>query len=126
MMGGIVNRIFVDRNIQAMWAIGGAITAIYVAKGFATYGQQVILSRIANNIIAESQTRIFDKMLAMDVSFYNARHSTEFLARQAFISQSAGNALNTLVTALGRDILTTLGLTFAMFQQDPRWPRSRS
>ena len=46
LMGGIVNRIFVDRNIQAMWAIGGAITAIYVAKGFATYGQQVILSRI--------------------------------------------------------------------------------
>jgi ATP-binding cassette subfamily B protein len=118
-MGGIVNRIFVDRNIEAMWAIGGAITTIYVAKGFATYGQQVILSRIANNIIAECQTRIFDKMLAMDVSFYNARHSTEFLARQAFISQSAGSALNTLVTALGRDILTTLGLTFAMFQQDP-------
>ena len=80
----------------------------------------MILSRIANNIIAESQTKIFDKMLAMDVSFYNARHSTEFIARQAFISQSAGNALNTLVTALGRDILTTLGLVFAMFQQDPR------
>ena len=119
LMGGIVNRIFVDRNIQAMWAIGGAITAIYVAKGFATYGQQVILSRISNNIIAESQAKIFDKMLAMDVSFYNARHSTEFIARQAFISQSAGNALNTLVTALGRDILTTLGLMFAMFQQDP-------
>jgi ATP-binding cassette, subfamily B, bacterial MsbA len=120
LMGGIVNRIFVDRNIEAMWAIGGAITAIYVAKGFATYGQQVILSRISNNIIAESQTKIFDKMLAMDVSFYNARHSTEFIARQAFISQSAGNALNTLVTALGRDILTTLGLMFAMFQQDPQ------
>jgi ATP-binding cassette, subfamily B, bacterial MsbA len=118
-MGQIVNRIFVDRNIEAMWAIGGAIAGIYVAKGFATYGQQVILSRISNNIIADSQVKIFDKMLAMDVSFYNARHSTEFLARQAFISQSAGNALNTLVTALGRDILTTLGLTFAMFQQDP-------
>jgi ATP-binding cassette subfamily B protein len=117
-MKDIIDRIFVDRSIEAMWAIGGAISAIYVAKGFATYGQQVALSKVANNIIAESQAKIFDKMLAMDVSFYNNRHSTEFLARQAFISQSAGNALNTLVTALGRDILTTLGLTFAMFQQD--------
>jgi len=117
-MRDIVNRIFVDRNIEAMYAIGGAISAIYIAKGFATYGQQVVLSKIANNIIAECQARIFDKMLAMDISFYNARHSTEFIARQAFISQSAGNALNTIVTALGRDILTTLGLTFAMFQQD--------
>jgi ATP-binding cassette, subfamily B, bacterial MsbA len=118
MMKFIVDRIFVDRNIAAMWAIGGAITAIYIAKGFATYGQQVILSRISNNIIAESQAQIFDKMLAMDVGYYSNRHSTEFLARQAFISQSAGNALNTLVTAFGRDVLTTLGLTFAMFQQD--------
>ena len=118
MMKFIVNRIFLDRDIVAMWEIGGAITAIYIAKGFATYGQQVTLSRISNNIIADSQTKIFDKMLAMDVSFYNARHSAEFLARQAFISQSAGNALNILVTAFGRDALTTLGLTFAMFQQD--------
>ena len=85
----------------------------------ATYGQQVVLSKIANNIIAEIQTRIFDKMLAMDISFYNARHSTEFIARQAFIAQSASGALNMLITALGRDILTTIGLTYAMFAQDP-------
>src|SRR5208337_687866 len=55
----IIDRIFVDRSIAAMWAIGGAIMTIYVAKGFATYGQQVMLQRIANNIIADVQTRIF-------------------------------------------------------------------
>jgi ATP-binding cassette subfamily B protein len=115
----IIDRIFVDRSMTAMWTIGGAIMTIYVAKGLATYGQQVVLSRIANNIVADIQTRIFDKMLAMDISFYNARHSTEFIARQAFIAQSASGALNLLVTALGRDILTTVGLGFAMFMQDP-------
>ncbi len=115
----IIDRIFVDRSIAAMWAIGGAIMGIYVAKGFATYGQQVVLSRIANNIIADVQTRIFDKMLSMDIKFYNDRHSTEFIARQAFIAQAASGALNLLITALGRDILTTIGLGFAMFMQDP-------
>ena len=117
-MKDIIDRIFVDRSIQAMWVIGAAIVTIYVIKGFATYGQQVVLTRIANNIVAEIQTRIFDKMLAMDLSFYNRSHSTEFIARQAFISNAASGALNMLITALGRDILTTLGLTFAMFQQD--------
>jgi ATP-binding cassette, subfamily B, bacterial MsbA len=118
-MRDIIDRIFVDRSVEAMWAIGGAIMAIYISKGFATYGQQVVLSKISNNIIAEIQTRIFDKMLAMDISFYNARHSTEFIARQAFISQAASGALNTLVTALGRDVMTTVGLTISMFAQDP-------
>ena len=117
-MKDIINKIFVDKDIEAMWLIGGAIIAIYTAKGFATYGQQVILSRIANNIIADTQSRIFDKMLAMDITFYNARHSTEFIARQAFISQAASGALNLLITALGRDFLTMVGLGIAMFMQD--------
>jgi ATP-binding cassette subfamily B protein len=118
-MKDIIDRIFVDRSIEAMWAIGATIMVIYAAKGFATYGQQVVLSKVANNIIAEIQTRIFDKMLSMDISFYNDRHSTEFIARQAFIAQSASGALNMMITALGRDILTTIGLGFAMFAQDP-------
>jgi len=118
-MKDIIDRIFVDRSIEAMWAIGGAIVAIYVTKGFATYGQQVILTSVANNIVAEIQTRIFDKMLKLDMAFYNKSHSTEFIARQAFISSAASGTLNMLITALGRDILTTLGLTFAMLQQDP-------
>ena len=80
----IVDRILVDKNFQAMWIIGAAIMVIYAAKGLATYGNLVTLSKISNNIIADIQTRIFEKMLAMDVSFYNARHSTEFIARQAF------------------------------------------
>ena len=118
-MKDIMDRIFVARSIQAMWAIGGAIVAIYTVKGFANYGQSVVLSKIANNIVAEIQTRIFDKMLAMDISYYNARHSTEFIAKQAFIAQSASGTLNLLITALGRDILTTIVLGYAMFVQDP-------
>ena len=115
----IIDRIFVDRSIEAMWMIGGAIVTVYVTKGFATYGQVVVLTRVANNIVAEIQTRIFDKMLALDMAFYNKSHSTEFIARQAFISSAASGTLNLLITALGRDILTTIGLTFAMLQQDP-------
>ncbi len=117
-MKDIIDRIFVDRSIAAMWGIGAIIVTIYVAKGFATYGQQVVLSKIANNIIAEIQKRIFDKMLAMDIGYYKERHSTEFIAQQAFVAQSASGALNMLITAIGRDALTTVGLTIAMFAQD--------
>ena len=57
------------------------------------------------------QRRIFDKMLAMDVGYLAARHSTDFIARQSFITQSASDTLNMLVTALARDILTLIGLS---------------
>jgi ATP-binding cassette, subfamily B, bacterial MsbA len=118
-IGKIVDKIFVGRNLAAVWEITAAIVAIYTVKGFATYGQQVAMSRIANGIVADVQTRIFDKMLRMKVAYYSRSHSSEFIARQSFIAQSASNVLNLLITTLSRDALTIVGLIVVMVSQDP-------
>ena len=70
-IGKIVDKIFVGHNLNAVWEITAAIVAIYAVKGFATYGQQVSLSRVANSIVADIQKRIFDQMLRMKVSYYS-------------------------------------------------------
>ncbi len=118
-IGRIVDRIFVARSVVAVWQITIAIVIIYAVKGGATYGQQVSLSRIASNIIADVQRRIFDQMLRMKVAYYSRGHSSEFIARQAFIAQSASNALNLMITTLSRDALTVVGLVVVMVMQDP-------
>ena len=118
-IGQIVNKIFVGRDLKAVWEITAAIVAIYTVKGLATYGQQVVLSRVGNSIVADVQRRIFDQMLRMKVSYYSRSHSSEFIARQAFIAQSASNVLNLLITTLSRDLLTIVGLVIVMVSQDP-------
>ncbi|HEY1944486.1 MAG TPA: ABC transporter ATP-binding protein [Roseiarcus sp.] len=115
----VINQIFVAKKLSSVWAISGVIVAIYTVKGFSTYAQTVVLARVANNIVADVQSRIFRKMLAMSLSFYNVRHSTEFIARQAFISQAASSTLNLLITSLSRDVLTLIGLGWVMVAQDP-------
>jgi ATP-binding cassette, subfamily B, bacterial MsbA len=118
-IGQIVNKIFVGRDLNAVWEITAAIVVIYTVKGLATYGQQVILSRVGNSIVADVQRRIFDQMLRMKVSYYSRSHSSEFIARQAFIAQSASTVLNLLITTLSRDALTIVGLVIVMVSQDP-------
>ena len=118
-IGKIVDKIFVGRNLKAVWEITAAIVAIYTVKGLATYGQQVVLSRVANSIVANVQNRIFDQMLRMKVGYYSRSHSSEFITRQAFIAQSASNVLNLLITTLSRDALTIVGLVIVMVSQDP-------
>jgi ATP-binding cassette, subfamily B, bacterial MsbA len=118
-IGQIVNKIFVGRDITAVWEITAAIIVIYTVKGLATYGQQVILSRVGNSIVADVQRRIFDQMLRMKVAYYSRSHSSEFIARQSFIAQSASNVLNLLITTLSRDLLTIVGLVIVMVSQDP-------
>ena len=75
-IGKIVDKIFVAKNIKAVWEITAAIVTIYAVKGFATYGQQVVLSKVANAIVAEVQKRIFDQMLRMKVQYFSQSHSS--------------------------------------------------
>jgi len=118
-IGRIVDKFFVGRDLNAVWEITAAIVAIYTVKGLATYGQQVVMSRVGNNIVADVQRRIFDQMLRMKVSYYSRSHSSEFIARQAFIAQSASSVLNLVITTLSRDALTIVGLVIVMVSQDP-------
>jgi ATP-binding cassette, subfamily B, bacterial MsbA len=118
-IGRIVDQVFVGRNLKAVWEITAAIVVIYTVKGLATYGQQVVMSRVGNAIVADIQRRIFDQMLRMKVSYYSRAHSSEFIARQSFISQSASGVLNVLITTFCRDALTIVGLVIVMVSQDP-------
>jgi subfamily B ATP-binding cassette protein MsbA len=118
-IGKIINEVFVGRSLAAVWEITAAIVIIYTVKGLATYGQQVALSRVGNSIVADVQRRMFDQMLRMKVSYYLQSHSSIFIARQAFIAQSASNVLNLLITTFSRDALTIVGLVIVMVSQDP-------
>lgn len=118
-MGDVIDKVFIGKDYAAVWLIAGAMVAISVVKGLASYGQQVVLARIANSIVADVQRRIFDKMLAMRVAYFAATHSTDFIARQSFITRCASSALNLLITALARDALTLVGLASVMILQDP-------
>ncbi len=118
-IGRIVDKIFVGRDIKAVWEITAAIVVIYTVKGLATYGQQVVMSQVGNSIVANVQRRMFDQMLRMKVSYYSQSHSSIFIARQAFIAQSASSVLNLLITTFSRDALTIVGLVIVMVSQDP-------
>src|ERR1700722_16411608 len=118
-IGQIVNEVLVGRHLAAVWEITAAIVVIYTIKGLATYGQQVVMSQVSNSIVANVQKRMFDQMLRMKVSYYGQSHSSMFIARQAFIAQSASSVLNLLITTFSRDALTIVGLVIVMVSQDP-------
>jgi subfamily B ATP-binding cassette protein MsbA len=119
LMGTIVNKAYVDRSFHAIVVIGLITIVIFGARGAATYYQAVILSRIGNSIIAENQRRMFDRLMRQNLGFFAARHSSEFLHRLAAASNSATQVLNLLITSVGRDLLSLIGLATVMVIQDP-------
>ena len=118
-MKDVIDKVFIAKDMTALWQIAAFLVFVSLLKGFSAYGQQVALARVANAIVADVQRRVFDKMLSMTVGYFSARHSTDFIARQSFIAQSSSNALNVVITALSRDTLTLIGLVSVMVVQDP-------
>jgi ATP-binding cassette subfamily B protein len=119
LMGDVINRIFVQQNSAAIWILSGAVLALSVVKGFATYGQAVTLSRVGNRIVADNQKRVLDRLLAQDVSYFAGGHTAEIMLRFNNGAQGARNVLNLIITSLGRDLLSVIGLTAVMVTQDP-------
>src|SRR5262245_40512560 len=79
MMRDVINLSCVDRDPAALAWLPGAILAIFTVKGLASYLQEVSLTRTGNRFIAETQARMFDHMLRMDMGFYQARPSNDLI-----------------------------------------------
>ncbi|KAA5601856.1 ABC transporter ATP-binding protein [Blastochloris sulfoviridis] len=119
LMRDVINRIFVEANYAAIWWLSGAVIVIFVVKGFASWGHAVVLAHIGNRIIAETQTRAFDRLLSQGVGFFADLTSGELVGRIQKGATSTRDVLNLLATSIGRDTLTLVALIVVMVVQDP-------
>jgi ATP-binding cassette, subfamily B, bacterial MsbA len=119
LIGTMINAAYVSKNYRAIVALSLFSMLIFVVKAAATYGSTVILSWIGNSIVANNQRRMFDKLMQENVGFFADRHSSEFIARLVTGAAAITQAINLLITAVGRDLTSLIGLTFVMVVQDP-------
>ena len=119
LIGSVINEAYVEHNLHGIILLGGVTVVLFASKGVATYGHSVMLSRIGNRIVADNQRAVFAKLLNEGLSFFSDRHSTEFIARLTAGSAAATQIINLLVTSLGRDLLSLIGLVTVMVVQDP-------
>ena len=119
LLGSMTNAAYVDRNFHGIVVIGVIAMVIFAAKGFSTYGSTVTLSWIGNRIIADNQRRLFDKLLHEDIGFFADRHSSEFIARLTTGAAAVSGVINLLISAIGRDLMSLIGLVIVMVIQDP-------
>jgi ATP-binding cassette, subfamily B, bacterial MsbA len=119
LIGDVVNQAYVNRNLQGIITLGIITVALFAIKGLATYGHSVMLLRIGNRIIADNQRAVFVKLLNEGIGFYSDRHSTEFIARLSTGTAAATQVINLLITSVGRDLLSLIGLVAVMVLQDP-------
>ncbi|MDQ8728429.1 ABC transporter ATP-binding protein [Bradyrhizobium sp. LHD-71] len=115
----VINAAYEQRDFKTILWLSAAIAAIFTIRGAATYGHSVNLSRVANAILARNQRQLFAKLMRENIGFFSDRHSSEFIARMTMGASAIAQVLNLLITSIGRDLLTLIGLVIVMVVQDP-------
>ena len=118
-LGQVINQAYIDKNVLGIAILSGVTVLLLFAKGVATYGHTVILTKISNAILANNQRRLFAKLMSESIGFFSERHSSEFLARLTAGAKSITDVLSMLINAIGRDLFMLISLVGVMVMQDP-------
>lgn len=118
-MEAVINEAFAKKNSDVIWIICGAILATFIIRGFASYGQSVILSRIGNNLVARYQRRLIDHLMALNVSWYSNTRSAQIAAQVSQNVAGIRDVMNLTVTSFARDLITLVALLGVMVAKDP-------
>jgi ATP-binding cassette, subfamily B, bacterial MsbA len=119
LIGNIVNATFLKQEFAAIVLLSLIWCALFATRGFATYGQDVFIARVANKITAETQRKLADNLLKQGVSYFADRHSTDVMTNAVWGSNAIANSLNQIVLAFGRDAFQIVSLVAVMIWTDP-------
>ena len=115
-----IEKIFLEKDNTMLVVIPVAIIVTLLLKSFATYMQTAILGEVAQQIIADTQIKMFSKIIYSDLAWVQKNHSGKLISNflydvtllQDSVSSSLANGL--------RDLLTLICLIGVMYYQDWR------
>ncbi|MFQ6018884.1 MAG: ABC transporter ATP-binding protein [Kiloniellaceae bacterium] len=114
----IIDDIFLAKREEMLLPIALAALIVFAAKGFATYGQAVLMSFVGHRIVADMQQRLYERLIGADVAFFNRTSPGDLVARFINDINLLRNAVSNTLVGFGKDSLTALALVGVMFYED--------
>jgi ATP-binding cassette, subfamily B, bacterial MsbA len=118
LMQPMLDRIFVGREANLLIVIAGAALVLAIVKGFADYGDTVLMSRVGQRVITDVQNALYARLIRADLAYFNANASGTLISRFTNDSQLLRNAAANVLAAIGKDAVTVVFLMALMFYQD--------
>ncbi len=118
LMEPVVNDVFIGENEDMLWWVSGAVLVTFLAKGFASYGQSLLMAFVGLRIIADNQIRLYRHLIGMDLGFFNSMPSGRLVSRFLVDINHMRVAVSNALTGFGKDLLSLIGLVGVMFFQD--------
>ncbi len=112
-----LDEVLIKGNKEMLFLIPLAIILVTVIKGIATYTHSFQMSKVAHEIIAKLQTQMFEKLMYLNMKFYNDSKSGNLISRLINDTYYLRLAIVKSVTGIIKDLLVIVFLLGNMLYQ---------
>ncbi len=117
-MEPVIDKVFGDKNPQELWPVAEVVFTVFTVRGFATYGQGVMMNNLSLRVISDMQRNMFAHLVQSDLAFFHSQQSGELMSRFLADTALVRAALTESLTGLGKNFFTVTFLIGVMFYQD--------
>lgn len=118
LMDPVINEVFVKKNPAMLVPVGVAVLAAFALKGFANYGQSVLMSYVGGRILADIQNKLYEHVIRLDIGFFHNTNTGKLITRFTSDISAMRSAVSVSLTGFGKDFLAAIVLIGVMFYQD--------
>ncbi|MDC3075054.1 ABC transporter transmembrane domain-containing protein [Pelagibacteraceae bacterium] len=112
-----LDEVLIKGNKEMLFLIPIAIIIVTLCKGLATYTHSYQMSKVAHSIIAKLQNQMFEKLMYLNMKFYNDSKSGNLISRLINDTYYLRLAIVKSVTGIIKDVLVIIFLLGNMFYQ---------
>jgi ATP-binding cassette, subfamily B, bacterial MsbA len=118
LMQPMLDRVFVAHDAKLLLVIPAAVVVLAVAKGFANYGQTVLMTSIGQRVVGDVQAALFARIMRADLAFFHANPTGTLISRFTTDAVMLRTAATNLLANIGKNAVTAVFLAVLMFYQD--------
>lgn len=114
----VLDDVIMGGKTKLIWPMAAAVFGCFFIRGIATYFHTFIMNKTGQSIVADIQTKLFSRFVALDLAFFHSNPSGTLTARVVNDVNVVRNAVTSGLTGFGKSFLTLLFLLVVMFMQD--------
>lgn len=117
MIQPVLDKIFFQKKAEMLAFIPLVVIGLAMVKGFAAYGQSVLMKFVGQRIVMDLQVKLYSHLLYADISMFNATASGKLLSRFSNDIYMIRKNVTSVITGLARELVTLVALVGVMFYQ---------
>lgn len=110
---------FVEKDPDSMFWVPVLLVLIFAVRIIGTFFSEYGMAMIARNVIRDLRTNVFNKIIALPTSYFDATSSGSILSKMVYDIEQLAAATSGVVIVLIRDGLTVIALFVWMLYLSP-------